>query len=99
MTIQLPVSTIENVVNDVAKQIAKQSSAYLKFPSVQEQDEIASAFSEEFNFLFSEQSLQIEVCFEEVKCELNSTIQEKRTETGGFTRITTNKTFDNMHNE
>ena len=50
MTIQLPVSTIENVVNDVAKQIANQSSAYLKFPSVQEQEQIASAFSEEHNF-------------------------------------------------
>ena len=50
MTVQLPVSTIENVVNDVAKAIAGQSSTYLKFPSVEEQHQIASSFSDEFNF-------------------------------------------------
>ena len=50
MTVQLPVSTIENVVNDVAKQIANQSSAYLKFPTVQEQHHNASVFSDEFKF-------------------------------------------------
>ena len=50
MTVQLPVSTVENVVNDVAKAIAGQSSSYLKFPTVQEQHDIASRFSDEHKF-------------------------------------------------
>ena len=50
MTVQLPVSTIENVVNDVAKIIANQSSKYLKFPSIEEQHQIAARFAADHDF-------------------------------------------------
>ena len=48
--VQLPVSTIGDVVNDVAKVIASTTHEYIKFPDLDEQNLIAAHFAEEFGF-------------------------------------------------
>ena len=50
MFVQLPTSTVEDIVNSVANDIAFYSRTYIVYPSVEEQNIIAARILEKFKF-------------------------------------------------
>ena len=50
LVVQLPKSTISNIVNEVAQVIASSTKEYIKFPTIEEQNVTAAHFAEHFKF-------------------------------------------------
>ena len=82
---KIPTSTIGRIVNDVAKDIASFQSEYIQFPNLNQRDEIANYFMENFQFpgiigktIFCSNFLYLKLLVIHVTNHYSYTLQKKK---------------------